>query len=103
MITELYADSASAIHVTGNMIRIDLMSLQPHLKGESGEPVFELSGRLILPLDGFIQAFQLQENIIKQLMNNGILVRQTDEQGKTINIEGSVSDQKDVSVQNKIL
>ena len=103
MVREIFADSASAIHVTGNMIRVDFMSLQPHLKGENGEPIFELSGRLIIPIEGFVQAFQLQENIVKQLMDNGILVRQAEEQGTAINIEGSVSNKQEASAQNKVL
>jgi hypothetical protein len=73
---EIYADMVSAVHVTGNMIRIDLMTLQPQLKSDTGEPVFELTGRVILPLDAFAQGFRLQESIVQQLMEKGILIRQ---------------------------
>ena len=32
MNTEIFADGISAVHVTGNVVRIDLMTLQPHMK-----------------------------------------------------------------------
>jgi hypothetical protein len=70
---EIFADTISAIHVTGNMVRIDLMTLQPHLKSDDGQPVFDISRRIIMPLDGFVQAFAVQENIVKQLITSGVL------------------------------
>lgn len=70
---EIYADAISAIHVTGNMVRIDLMTLQPHLKSENGQPVFDSSKRIIMPLEAFIQSLAVQENIIKQLTEAGVL------------------------------
>jgi len=70
---EIYADAISAIHVTGNMIRIDLMTLQPQLKSENGQPVFDSSKRIIMPLEAFIQSLAVQENIIKQLADAGVL------------------------------
>jgi hypothetical protein len=42
---EIYADGISAIHTTGNLIRIDLMTVQPHLKSENGQPVVEVNFR----------------------------------------------------------
>jgi len=70
---EVFADGINAVHVTGNMVRIDLMTLQPHLKNEQGQPIFDVSRRIIMPLEGFIQAFAVQENIIKQLFETGVL------------------------------
>jgi hypothetical protein len=73
---EIYADGISAIHTTGNMIRIDLMTVQPHLKSENGQPVVEINKRIIMPLDGFVKSFALQEQIMKQLLEAGV-VKQT--------------------------
>jgi hypothetical protein len=70
---ELFADAISAIHVTGNLVRIDLMTLQPHLKSDNGQPVVNISQRLILPLEGFIQSLAVQDNIVKQLVAAGII------------------------------
>lgn len=72
---EIFADAISAIHVTGNLVRIDLMTRQPQLKSENGQPVFDISRRIIMPLDGFVQSLAVQENIIKQLIDSGVLKR----------------------------
>ena len=70
---EIFADGISAVHVTGNLVRIDLMTVQPHLKSDNGQPVVDISKRIIMPLDGFVQALAVQENIIKQLIAAGVL------------------------------
>lgn len=70
---EIFADGVSAIHVTGNLVRIDLMTMQPHLKSDNGQPVIEANRRIIMPLEGFIQSLATQENIAKQLIEAGVL------------------------------
>lgn len=72
---EIYADAISAIHVTGNMVRIDLMTLQPHLKSDNGQPVFDISKRIIMPMEAFVQSLSVQEEIVKQLLSSGVLKR----------------------------
>lgn len=70
---EIFADGVSAIHVTGNLVRIDLLTLQPHLKSDNGQPVVEINKRLIIPLEGFIQALAIQQNIAQKLIEEGVL------------------------------
>jgi hypothetical protein len=70
---DIFADGIGNINVTGNIVRMDLVSLQPQLKGEKGEPVFANTQRIVMPLDGFVQAVALQENIVQQLIKNGVL------------------------------
>ncbi|QDR81699.1 hypothetical protein [Sporomusa termitida] len=70
---EIFADGISAIHVTGNLVRIDLMSLQPQCNGEDGKPVVNISKRVIMPLEGFIQSLAIQEDIVQQLLAAGVL------------------------------
>jgi hypothetical protein len=72
---ELFADAVSAVHMTGNIVRIDLMSLQPHLKSQNGQPVFDVSQRIIMPLDGFVQSFAVMEKAINQMVEVGVLKR----------------------------
>lgn len=72
---EIFADGISAVHVTGNLVRIDLMTLQPHLKSDNGQPVVDVSKRIIMPLEGFVQALATQENIVNQLIEAGVLKR----------------------------
>lgn len=78
----IYADRIGSIHITGGVVRIDLMTFQPQLQAENGQPVFNLDARVILPLEGFIQAFQLQEGVVKQLIQNGIVVNKETEEHK---------------------
>lgn len=75
---ELFADAISAIHVTGNLVRIDLMTLQPHLKSDNGQPVFDAARRIIMPLEGFVQSLTVQENLVKQLVEAGVLKKEED-------------------------
>jgi hypothetical protein len=70
---EIFADAISAVHVTGNLVRIDLMTRQPQLKSENGQPVFDISRRIIMPLEGFVQSLAIQENIVQQLIDAGVL------------------------------
>ena len=70
---EIFADGVGAIHVTGQLVRIDLITVQPHLKGDNGQEVVEVNNRLIMPLAGFVQSLAVQENIVKQLIAAGVL------------------------------
>ena len=70
---EIFADGISAIHVTGNLVRIDLMTVQPQLKSDNGQPVIEVNKRIVMPLEGFIQSLVTQESIVKQLIEAGVL------------------------------
>lgn len=70
---EIFADAISAVHVTGNLVRIDLMTRQPQLKSENGQPVIDISRRIIMPLEGFVQSLAIQENIVQQLIDAGVL------------------------------
>jgi len=63
---EIFADGIGAIHITGNLIRIDLMTVQPQLAKEGGEPVIDMSRRIIMPLEGFVQAVAMQQEIMRQ-------------------------------------
>jgi len=70
---EIFADGISAVHVTGNLVRIDLMTVQPHLKSDNGQPVVEINNRIIMPLEGFVQSLSVQDNIVKQLIDAGVV------------------------------
>ena len=72
---EIFADGINAVHITGNMVRIDLMSLQPQLKKDNGQPVFDVSHRIVMPLEGFVQSLPILERTIAQLIQAGVLKR----------------------------
>lgn len=70
---EIFADAISAVHVTGNVVRIDLMSLQPHLKSENGQPVYDISRRVVMPLEGFVASLAIQQDLVRQLIAAGVV------------------------------
>lgn len=71
---EIFADGISAIHLTGNLLRIDFATVQPQLKApQDNQPAIETNVRLILPIDGFLKGFELQQNIVKQLVDAGVI------------------------------
>jgi hypothetical protein len=77
---EIFADGISAIHVTGHLVRIDLVTVQPQQKSDSDQPVLDISKRIIMPLESFVQSFVVQENILKQLIDAGVLTKYPPEQ-----------------------
>lgn len=89
---EIFADAISAVHVTGNLVRIDLMVIQPHLKSDNGQPVADINRRIIMPLEGFIQSLAVQDNIVKQLAAAGILQKNDSAAGNTPEVAGGTAD-----------
>jgi len=70
---DIFVDGIGNINVTGNIVRIDLVALQPQLKSENGQPVFTNSQRIVMPLEAFLQGVNLQKNIVQQLIQAGVL------------------------------
>jgi hypothetical protein len=77
---EIFADGIGAIHVTGHLVRIDLVTVQPQQQNDSDQPVLNISHRIIMPLEGFVQSFAVQENILKQLIDAGVLTKKPPDQ-----------------------
>lgn len=96
MTQDLYVDGISNIYLTGQLIRFDLYTLQPGLQTDQGQPVYNINQRIIMPLEGFVQAFAIQENLIKQLAQAGLLQAQpvVAQQNKTAQREQSSQNEK---------
>ena len=69
---EIYADGIGQIHFAGGMVRFDFVTLQP--QGE-GEPTAEYQQRVIMPPQGFLNAFQSMQQLIDKLLEAGVLQR----------------------------
>lgn len=82
MTQDIYVDGIGNIHVTGNIVRLDLIALQPNLKSENGQPVYNMNHRIIMPLEAFIQAFGLQEGIVKKLLEAGVVKQENPEESR---------------------
>lgn len=91
---EIFADGVSAVHVTGQLVRIDMMTVQPHLKSDNGQPVIDVSRRIIMPLEGFVQSLAVQENIVKQLIEAGVLKQNPPEASGDVNLMEKKTDKE---------
>ena len=71
MQTEIYADGVGEITVTGNMVRIDLVSLSATKRDATNKPVTEFRQRIIMPVDAFANTAELMKNVLNGLIQAG--------------------------------
>jgi hypothetical protein len=72
---ELFADGIGEITVTGTTVRIDLVSLSPTERDGEGKPVPQLRQRIVMPVDGFANAYELMRRALDGLVEAGAIVR----------------------------
>lgn len=70
---EFFADGIGEITLAGGMVRMDLVSLTGKQGKEGDEPRLEATRRVIMPPDGFLRSFGAMENLVKQLVDAGIV------------------------------
>ena len=72
-----FADAVLNITVTGALVRLELGTLTP-APGSNGKQEFATTPtqQVVLPLEGFIRAFGMQETVIKKLITDGVLKAQ---------------------------
>ncbi|MBF0142237.1 MAG: hypothetical protein HQL57_00635 [Magnetococcales bacterium] len=71
-VPEVYCDTLGNIVVTGNIVRIELASLDP-TSPDPKNPKLETRQRLIMPLDGFLRAFAMSQQVVTRLTEEGVL------------------------------
>jgi hypothetical protein len=69
-----FADTILSINLTGPLVRIDLGTLAP-VPGKDGKQELRATPtqQLVMPLEGFVRAFGMQESVIKKLLADGVL------------------------------
>lgn len=67
---EIFVDGIGQIHFTGGMVRFDFVTLQPK---EGENPVPEVAQRVIMPPQGFLNAFGSMQQLIDKLVEAGVL------------------------------
>lgn len=67
---EIFADGIGQIHFAGNMVRMDLMTLQPE---DGSDPRPQTGVRIIMPPQGFLAAFNSMQQLIDKLVEAGVL------------------------------
>ena len=80
---ESYADGIGEITLSGGMVRMDLVTLQGSQNDPENKPQLEVSQRIIMPPDGFLRSFSAMENLVKQLIDAGIVKPRDGQQSAT--------------------
>lgn len=70
---EYFADGIGEITLAGGMVRMDLVSLTGKQGDDGDKPRLEATRRIIMPPDGFLRSFGAMENLVKQLVDAGIV------------------------------
>lgn len=76
---DIFADGIGEITLSGGMVRMDLVTLTGTQANSDEKPKLEVSQRVIMPPDGFLRSFSAMENLVKQLIDAG-LVKPRDQQ-----------------------
>lgn len=71
----LFADRLTNITVTGNLIRLELGTLQPPT-AQGQKPQLMPTQTLVMPLEGFLPSFGMMQAVLKQLVDAGVLKQQ---------------------------
>jgi hypothetical protein len=70
---EIFADGVGEITLSGGMVRLDLVTLVGSQNDEKNKPRLEPCQRIVMPPDGFLRSFSAMENLVKQLIDAGLV------------------------------
>ncbi len=70
---EIFADGIGEISLSGGMVRMDLVSLVGSQQDADNKPRLQSKCRIILPPEGFLRSFSAMENLVKQLIDAGLV------------------------------
>jgi len=79
---EVFLDGINEITVTGSTVRIDTFTVSPSDKDERGNPKPVPRQRIIMTLEGFMNARDLIERVARELVSSGA-VRRTEAPGNS--------------------
>jgi hypothetical protein len=69
-----FADTILNVVVTGNLVRFDFGTVTPApTKDGKQEMRATPTVNMVMPIDGFVRAFGVQEQLIKKLVADGVL------------------------------
>ena len=70
---DIYADAFENILVHAGTVRIDLATYSPRDKTDGDQPALELTGRLVMPIEGFVRAFGGIGEVVRQMVDAGVI------------------------------
>ena len=78
---EIFADGIGEIVLSGGMVRMDLVALTGSQRDEGNQPSLEFRQRVVMPPDGFLRSFSAMEDLVKQLIQAGLVKPRDGEAG----------------------
>ncbi len=76
MLPEIYADRFGGITYTGNMVRIDLVSLSATETDAGVQQTAAPHHRVIMTPQGFLQSMQIMQELLQKLLDAGVVRRE---------------------------
>jgi hypothetical protein len=70
---EVFADGIGEITLAGGMVRMDLVTLVGNQNDKENPPKLQFCRRVVMPPDGFLRSFSAMENLVKQLIEAGLV------------------------------
>lgn len=70
-----YCDGIEEISITSGIVRVDFYHYTAGTKDKDGRPPRELSHRVLLSPEAFVQTYTAFEQVVKQLQEKGLLQR----------------------------
>jgi hypothetical protein len=77
---DYFADGIGEITLSGGMVRMDLVTLVGSQNDPENKPRLEVAKRIVMPPDGFLRSFSAMENLVKQLIDAGLVKPRDGEQ-----------------------
>lgn len=87
-----FADTVLNIAITGNLVRLDLGTITP-VQTQEGKQELRATPtqQVVMPMEGFVRAFGMQEQVIKKLIADGVLKAQPAPENQDIISNGTTS------------
>lgn len=88
---DIFADGIGEITLSGGMVRMDLVTLVGKQGDKENQPKLEFSQRVVMPPDGFLRSFSAMENLVKQLIDAGLVKPRDGEPAGSVKAPASVA------------
>lgn len=72
---QVYADGVEEVSIASGIVRIDLYQFVRGARDKDGRPPKEVSHRVLLSPEAFVQTYSALEQVVKQLEQKGLVQR----------------------------
>jgi len=77
MSDEIFVDTVGEVVITGGVVRIDLMAVDPSKRDAQGRPTPTLRQRIVMPADGFARLAIAMSGTLGTLEKMGLIKRRS--------------------------